>query len=152
MPIDGILIWEHALRECLADDGDGLLAFNVELIEIATRNHWNAEGRKEPGRDHTILRARIVLTRTVNVTIGTELQSGTGADIAPGSDHPESGLIDARKRIDATYDFLVKIDNLLPCLAVKYGGNIDGKDMARVHTGLRPLQCEQRSHDHTRAG
>ena len=152
MPIDGVLIWKHAFRQCLADDGDGLLACNVELIEIAPGNDWDAEGRKKSGRDHSILRSRILLACTVIVTRGTELQSGTGADIAPGSDHPKSGFIDARKRIDATYDFLVKIDNLLLCLSVKDGGNIDGKDMARIHTGLCSLQREQRSHDYARAG
>ena len=88
----------------------------------------------------------------MNVAIGGELQGGTGADIAPGSDHPECGPIDTWKRINAPYDFLVKIDNLLACLAVKYGGKVNGEDMARVHTGLRPLQREERSDNHTRAG
>ena len=27
-----------------------------------------------------------------------------------------------------------------------------GKDVARVHSGLRPLQCDKRSDQHTRAG
>src|SRR5262245_35337336 len=150
--IDRILVREHALREGFTDDGNGLFAFSVELIEIATRNDGNAQRPKEPGTDYTILSARIVFGRAVNVTIGGELQSGTGADVAPGSDHPERGFVDTRKRVNATYHFLVKIDNLLTCLSVKHGGNVDGKNMARVHSGLRTLQCEKRSDDHTRPG
>src|SRR6266481_9095333 len=119
---------------------------------MATRNYGNSKRRKEARRDYAILRARVVFARTVAVAIGGELQGGTGADIAPGSDHPECGLIDTWKRINATYDFLVKIENLLACLPVKYGGNVDGEDMARVHTSARPLQREERSDNHTRAG
>src|SRR4029077_4782881 len=85
-------------------------------------------------------------------TIGAELQGWTGAGIAPGSDHPEGGPIDTWKRINATYDFLIKIDDLLGRLSLKYRGNVDGKDMARVHTSLRPLQCHERSDQHARAG
>jgi hypothetical protein len=29
MPINRVLIWEHALRERFTDDGDGLFAFSV---------------------------------------------------------------------------------------------------------------------------
>src|SRR5262249_51265457 len=150
VPIDRVLIGEHSLRECLADDGYGLFAFHIELIEIAAGKDGNAERCKESGRDHTILCAGILYAR--GMTIGTELQGRTGADVAPGSNHPVSGPIDTWKRINATYDFLVKIDNLLPCLSVKYRGNVDSKDMARVHTGLRPLQCKERTDDHTRPG
>jgi len=86
------------------------------------------------------------------MTIRRKLQGWTGADIAPGCDHPERSPIHTWKRINATHDFLVKIDNLLACLSVKHGWNVDRKDMARVHTGVRPLQCEKRSDDHTRPG
>src|SRR5262249_52132178 len=150
--IDRVLIREHAFREGLANDGDGLFAMEIELIEIATRNDGNAQRPKEPGRDDTILRARILFTGGVIVTIRAKLQGGTRAGITPGSDHPEGGLIDTWKRVNTAYDFLVKIDNLLARLSVKHGGNIDGKDMARVHTGLRPLQCKECSHHHTCAG
>src|SRR4030095_16739668 len=92
------------------------------FIEIAARNDRNSQCREEPRRDYTILRARVVFARAVNVTIRGELQGGTRADVPPGSDHPKCGLIDTRKRINAAYDFLVEIDNLLACLAVKYGG------------------------------
>ena len=42
VPIDGVLIGEHALREGFADDGDGLFASTVLLIEVASRNDGNA--------------------------------------------------------------------------------------------------------------
>ncbi|MGH8525480.1 MAG: hypothetical protein ACREXY_15140, partial [Gammaproteobacteria bacterium] len=135
----------------MADDCDRLFASIIELIEIATGNDRNAQRGKEPRRDHSKLRAGVFLACGVIVTIGAELQRGTGAGIAPGSNHPEGCLSDTWKGINATYDFLVKIDNLLACFSVKYGRNVDGKNMARVHTGLRPLQCEKSSHHHTRA-
>src|SRR5207249_689548 len=134
--IDGGLTGEDSLREGLADDGDGFFVLNVEFVEIATRNDGNAQRRKEPGRDNTKLRAGVVFARGLNVTVGAELQAGTRTGIAPGSDHPEGGLIDTWKGINATYDFLVKIDNLLACLSIKDGGDVDGKDVARVHAGL----------------
>src|SRR5438093_4133225 len=150
--IDGVLTGEYALREGLADDGDGFFVLNVEFVQIAPRNDGNAQRLKAPGRDTTKLRARVVFTRGINVTVSAELQAGTRTGIAPGSDHPEGGLIDTWKGINATYDFLVKIDNLLACLSIKDGGDVDGKDVARVHAGLRPLQCEESSDQHTRAG
>src|SRR2546421_242748 len=128
MPIDGVLIGKHALRQGLADDRDALFATNVKLVEIAARNNGNAERGKKPGRDNTILRPRVLCASGVIVTIGAELQSGTGAGVAPGRDHPERSPVDTRKRINTTDDFLVKIDNLLICLPVKYGWNINGKD------------------------
>ena len=145
VPIDGVLIGEHALREGFADDGDGLFAFDVELIEIASRDDGNAQRRKESGRDDTILRARVLFAGAVIVTIGAELQAGTGAGIAPGSDHPEGGLIHTRKRIDAADDFLVKIDHLLVRLSVRHGGNVDGEDVARVHTCLASFAARSAS-------
>src|SRR5262245_35472158 len=150
--IDRVLIREHALREGLADDRNGLFVMDIELIEIATRNDGNAQRPKEPRRDNAIVREGILFARAVNMTISGELQGGTGADVAPGSDHTKRGFVDTRKRVNATYHFLVKIDNLLACLSVKYGGNVDGKDMARVHSGVGALLCEKRSDDHTRPG
>ena len=85
------------------------------------------------------------------MTIGAELQAGTGAGIAPRSDHPKGGRIDTRKRINATDDFLVKIDNLPACLSVEYRGNVYRKDTARVHTGPRPLQRDECGEQHARA-
>src|SRR5262249_5494122 len=149
VPIDRVLIGEHSLRECLADDGDGLFAFHIELIEIAAGKDGNAERCKESGRDHTKLCAGILYAR--GMAIGTELQGRTGAGVAPGSNHPVSGPIDTWKRINATYDFLVEIDNLLTCLSVKDRGNGDGKDMRGGHAGRRPSQRKECSDTHTRA-
>src|SRR4029453_2614574 len=136
VPIDGILIGEHSLRQSLADDRDAFFALHVGLIEIAPRNDGNAQRGKKSRRDDAILRARILFAGRVIVTIRAKLQSGTGAGIAPGSNHPEGGFIDARKRINATNDFLIKIDKLLARLPVKHSGDVDGEKMTRVHTGL----------------
>src|SRR5262249_14439842 len=152
VPIDRVLIGEHSLRQSLADNRDALFTLHVGLIEIAARNDGNAQRGKKSRRDDTILRARVVFARAVKVAISGELQSGTGADITPRSDHPKGGFIHTRKCINPTYDFLVKIDNLPACLSVKYSGNVNGKDMPRVHRGPRPLQCEKRSDDQTRPG
>src|SRR4029077_3447679 len=58
MPIDGILIGEHALCESLTDDSHGLLTFAVERVEIAAGDDGNAERGKESGRDGPQLPAR----------------------------------------------------------------------------------------------
>jgi hypothetical protein len=151
VPIDRVLIGEHALCKRFANDCDAFVALTVELIEVASRNDGNAERAKEPRRDNTKLRARVLFARAANVTIGTELHGGTGAGIAPRGDHPESGRIDTWKRINPTDDFLVKIDNLPARLSVKYRGDIDGKDMARVHPALCSLQCDECSEQHAGA-
>jgi hypothetical protein len=62
VPIDRILIWKHALRERLANDGHLLLVLNIEIVEIATRHDRDAERCKKSGRDYSILRARVLLT------------------------------------------------------------------------------------------
>src|SRR5262249_1112100 len=108
VPIDGILIGEHSLRQSLADDRDALFVLHVGLIEIATRNDGNAQRGKKSRRDDTILRTRILFTGRVIMTIRAKLQRGTGAGIAPGSNHPKGRFVHARKRINATNDFLIK--------------------------------------------
>src|SRR5581483_969511 len=85
------------------------------------------------------------------VTVAAELQRWSGAGIAPWSDHPERGLVHAWKRIDATNDFLVVIEQLLLCLSVEHGRGIDCEDVTRIHAGILPLQCKQCGHQHARA-
>src|SRR5581483_3785605 len=43
MPVDGVLIREHALREALTHDDDRLAAFSIGIIEIATSDDGDAE-------------------------------------------------------------------------------------------------------------
>jgi hypothetical protein len=100
MPIDRILVGEHALRESLADDNHRLFIFiilAIERIEIAAGNDRDAERRKESGRDDTPLRPRILYAGGMDVSIGGELQTEAGGvAIAPGNDVPEGGLNHAR--------------------------------------------------------
>ena len=86
------------------------------------------------------------------VTVDAELQRWSRAGVPPRSDHPKGRLIDSRQRLNATNDFLVKIDHLRRCLSVEDGGHVDGEDVSRIHPGLGPLQCEQCRHEHARAG
>src|SRR6516165_11562162 len=78
VPIDRVLIGEHALREGFADDCDALVALTIELIEVASRNDGNAQSAKESRRDNTKLCAWVLFTGGANVTIGAKLHSGTG--------------------------------------------------------------------------
>ena len=84
------------------------------------------------------------------MTVGGELESE--AAIAPWNRHAESGLVHAGQRINATNRFLVEIDHLLRCFSVGHNGNVDREDVARVETGLRRLQRDQRSDHGTCAG
>src|SRR5262245_20582850 len=152
MAIDGVLLREHSLCERFTYDRDGLFVSTVQLIEVATSNDWNAQSPKETRRDNTKLRAWVLFSTSANVTIGTELQSRTGTGIAPRGVQSEGSLFNTGKCINATYDFLVKINNLLACLAVKNCGNIDGKDTPRVHTSLCSLQRDERTEQHAGAG
>ena len=50
MPVDRILIGEHALCERLADDDDRIVnILSIERIEITAGNDGNAQRRKESG-------------------------------------------------------------------------------------------------------
>src|SRR5438876_11012930 len=101
MPIDGILIGEHALCESLTDDNDGLFTLAVEIVEITAGDDGNAERGKESGRDDAPLRARILFAGRTDVTIPGELDAGTVAAIAPGNNNAERSLVHAGKGINA---------------------------------------------------
>jgi hypothetical protein len=111
MPIDRILIGEHALCESFADDNDGLfitvliiiiiltiIILTIERIEIAAGNDRNAKRRKESRRNDTPMRSGILYAGGMDVSVGGELQtrSGGAARIAPGNDVAERGLAHAR--------------------------------------------------------
>ena len=100
--------------------GSSLLFWSIERIEIAAGNDRNAKRRKESGRDDTPLRPRILYAGGMDVSVGGELQTRTGgaAGIAPGNDVAEGSLTHARQGINATYRFLVEIDDLLRCLPI----------------------------------
>ncbi len=94
MPIDRILVGEHALCESLADDNDGLfiiVVIVIKRIEIAAGNDRNAKRRKKTGRDGTRLRPGILYAGRMDVSVTGELQSAEAA-IAPGNDVAERGL------------------------------------------------------------
>src|SRR2546425_7935811 len=141
MPIDGILIGEHALCESLTDDDDGLFTMAVEIVEITAGDDGNAERGKESGRDDAHVRARIFFAVGTDVTIPGELDAGTVAAVAPGNNNAESGLVHAGQGINAANRFLVEIDHLPRRFSVGHNGNVDGEDVARVETRLRRLQC-----------
>src|SRR5258708_22486483 len=91
VPIESILIGEHALCESLTYDKDGLCTFMaVEIVEITAGNDGNAKRGKESGRDDAQLRAR-VLSGGMDMTVGGKLEAEAG--IAPGNNHAESGLV-----------------------------------------------------------
>jgi len=93
MPIDGILIGEHALSESLTDDNDRIFTLAVELIEITAFDNGNAERGKKSGRDGAQLSARIFFAGGTDVAIRRKLKAGAkAAGITPGHDNAESGL------------------------------------------------------------
>ena len=140
MPVHRILVGEHALGERLADDHDRLVRIlAIERIEITAGNDGNAQRRKESGRDGTRLRAWILYTGGMHMAVGRELQSRARAAIAPGNHIAECRLLHAGQSIDATYRFLVEIDDLLRCLPIGHGRNIDDKHVLGVQSCLRAL-------------
>src|SRR5580658_4312974 len=69
MPIDRILVGEHALCESLADDNDRIfLILAIERIEITAGNDRNAQRRKVSGRDGTRLRPGILYTGSMHMS------------------------------------------------------------------------------------
>src|SRR4029077_12357830 len=111
VPINRVFAGKHALCESLADDHDRVSTLVIILlVEIAPGKNGNSQRIEKAGRDGAQLRARIVFA--VDVTITGELQTGTeGVGVTPGSNDSESRLGDSGQRIDATYRFLVKIDD-----------------------------------------
>src|SRR5207245_6180059 len=89
-PIEGILIGEHALRESLTDDSNGIVLLAVGIVEITAGDDGNAERGKESGRDDAHMRARVFIG-DMNMTIGGELHTETEAGIAPRSNPADSG-------------------------------------------------------------
>src|SRR5262249_60781146 len=103
MPINRILIREHALCESLTDDDDGIFTFilDVEVVEIATAEDGNPERGKESGRNDTPLRTRILFAIGMNMTVGGECKAHAGDCIAAGEHKAQNGRFDARERIPA---------------------------------------------------
>ena len=62
MAIDRVQTREHALRECLADDGNRLSILRIAVIKVATLKNGNAKRGEKSWRDYPILRARVLLT------------------------------------------------------------------------------------------
>ena len=86
MPIDRILIGEHALCERLADDNHRLFIFIIlviERIEIAAGNDRNPKRRKESRRDDTPLRPRILYTGGMDVSVAENCRPGAVGPPAP---------------------------------------------------------------------
>ena len=74
MPINGILIGEHALGESLTDDRDRIFLIRVEFIEVAPGDDGNSQRREKSGRDDAELGARI-FARNMSMPIGRKLQT-----------------------------------------------------------------------------
>src|SRR5262249_55604669 len=148
VPIDGILIWENALRESCADDGDVLFAFHIELVEIASGYEGNAKGRKESGRNDTKACPRILFPIGANVSFRGELEADFKG-ITPGNLATKPDPVNTRKRFNATHYLFVESGHFLGGFTVSHSRNVYGEDVARVHTGLRPLQRHQRTDQHT---
>src|ERR1700716_1743279 len=68
MPVDGFLIREHALRNALTDDDDGLSAHTIGLVEVASSNDWNAQRCEISRRYSAELGARIFFLRAAGAT------------------------------------------------------------------------------------
>jgi len=117
---------------------DSLLRLS-SYVEIRPAMIGTPSAAKNPGEITRNCAARVFLACGVIVT-SRRIERGTRRHRA-GSDHPEAVLLtpgsDQWRRM-----IPCKNRQLAACLSVKYGGNVDGKDMARVHPGLRPLQAK----------
>ena len=148
---DSTLPWPHALRERLADDGDRLVIFVIEVVEVASLKYRNAKRREKAGRDSAPHRAGVFVG--VRVTVSGVLKTGAEIlSIAPGRHKTEGCARNTRKRIDLTDRFFIEIENLLGRFAVRHRRNVNGEDVLHVETGLGGLQGEKSSNQSTRAG
>src|ERR1700733_14642713 len=85
---DRTLPWPHALRERLADDGDGLVIFVIEVVEVASLKYGNAKRREKARRDSAPHRAGVFVG--VRVTVSGVLKTGTEIlSVAPGRHETE---------------------------------------------------------------
>src|SRR5260370_17186499 len=106
MPIQGILIGEHALGESLTDDTHRLrVTLAVEIAEITAGDDRNTEGGKESGRDGTPMRAGIVYAGGMDVTVGGALHTRSGAAIAPGNPPPARDPVPTSHRLNPAHRF-----------------------------------------------
>jgi len=109
---DGVLAGEHSLRDSLADDDDGLRAFGVEFVEIASLKNWNANGSEKAGRNDPPVGAWIV--DALNVTITGILKAGAiVVRVPPGRGHAESRAGHAGEDVNPANRFFVEIEDLL---------------------------------------
>src|ERR1041384_6389637 len=93
VPINSILMRKHALCQRLTDDNDGIFIFplTVEVVEITAGEDRNAKCGEKSWRDDTPLRPRILFARSMDMTVGGELQAEAGGGIAPRNHQAESG-------------------------------------------------------------
>jgi hypothetical protein len=98
VPIEGILIGKHALREGLADDDERVFVSNVKFAEITAGKDRNPQRRKEPGRDITSLRAGVLFARPAQATFDRELHAEAEI-LAPRDSAAECGLVDSTRRM-----------------------------------------------------
>src|SRR5947207_7005847 len=97
MPIYGILVREHPVRESFTNDNDRIVfAAAVGIVEVTPGEDWNAQGCEKPWGNKSHLRARI-LTGDVSVAICGKLKSSAKARVSPRSKEAKSALGHARQ-------------------------------------------------------
>src|SRR5215469_8065830 len=125
MPIDRVLIREHASRQRLAHDGHRFFALGVKVVEVAACDYGNAQSRKKAGGYGAEVSPGIFLSRPANMAIGGKLKAGTEiAGIPPGNDEAECGLVYSGECFDAAYGFLIEIHDLLRRFAIGHGRDV----------------------------
>src|SRR5437868_7369440 len=113
MAVHGLGVREHALRNALADDSHELLARAVIVIEIAARDHRDADHVEEVGRHNPEARARVLFAVRRFVALDGELESRPeSACVAPRHEAPDRDAFDPWQLADAPYHLFIEIDDL----------------------------------------
>src|ERR1700733_11496850 len=121
MPVDGVLIGKHALRNALADDHDVLSAQPIGLVEIAPSHNGNAERREISRPDGAKVGALIFFTGVAVVPFSTELEAWSEiAAITPRNADADGDVLHARKFRNASSCLAVKAGDLIGRLAVRH--------------------------------
>ena len=77
VPIDSILVREHALRQALTHDDNQFTATAVGIRKIAPRDYGDAERREKSGRYSSEAASRSFFAWSADVAIHREFEAGS---------------------------------------------------------------------------
>src|SRR2546430_7199015 len=110
------------------------------VVEVASGDHRNAQGRKKSWRDCPQLRSWIFFAGRPHVTVRRKLEARTeAAGVAPRNDDAKGDAIHTGQLRNAPHGFFVKSGDLIWRPPVGNRRYVDGEPVPRVEAGLRGL-------------